>query len=83
MRRERWTSGQEVAKSVSIKSAERKSGGYAWKAVGPTSGGLRRVSDEGLGRPWGFPIAAQESAEGVVGLVTRTEGPNGAPPEEG
>jgi hypothetical protein len=57
-----------ISKSVSIKGAERKSGGCARKAVGLTSGDLRRVPDEGLGEPRGFPIAAQESAEGVVGL---------------
>jgi hypothetical protein len=72
-----------TAKSVSIKSAERKPGGCARKAVGLTSGGLRRVPDEGLRKPRGFPIAAQESAEGVVGLRCQIEGPNGAPPEEG
>ncbi len=43
MRRERGTSEQMIAKSVSIKSAERKSGGCALKAVELTSGGLRRV----------------------------------------
>jgi len=51
MRRERWTSEQLIAKSVSVKSAERKSGGCARKAVGLTSGDLRRVPDEGLGEP--------------------------------
>ncbi len=52
-RRERWTSEQLIVKSVSIKGAERKPGGCARKAVGLTSGGLRRVSDEGLGEPRG------------------------------
>jgi hypothetical protein len=51
VRRERGTSEHVIAKSVSIKSAERKSGGCAWKAVGLTSGDLRRVPDEGLGEP--------------------------------
>jgi hypothetical protein len=51
VRRERRTSGQMTAKSVSIKGAERKSGGCARKAVGLTSGGLRHVPDEGLGEP--------------------------------
>jgi len=51
MRRERWTSGHKIAKSVSIEGAERKPGGCAWKVVGLTSGGLRRVSDEGLRGP--------------------------------
>src|SRR5712692_3628278 len=72
MRRERWTSGQEVAKSVSIKSAERKSGGCARKAVGLTSGGLRRVRDDGLREPRGSSSVAQESAERVVGLCRRS-----------
>lgn len=83
MRRERWTSEQMIAKSVSIKGAERRPGGCARKAVGLTSGDLRRVSDEGLGEPRGFPIPAQESAEGVVDLRCQIEGPNGAPPAEG
>jgi hypothetical protein len=42
-RRERWTSEPVTAKSISIKSAERRSGGCAWKAVELTSGDLRRV----------------------------------------
>jgi hypothetical protein len=83
MRRERGTSEQLIAKSVSIKRAERKPGGCARKAVGLTSGGLRRVPDEGLGESRGFSIAAQESAEGVVGLRCQIEGPNGALPAEG
>jgi len=42
-RRERWTSGQLTAKPISIKSAERKSGGCARKAARLTSGELRRA----------------------------------------
>ena len=61
-----------TAKSVSIKGAERKPGGCARKAVGLTSGGLRRVWVTGLREPRGFLIAAQESAEGVVGLCSRS-----------
>src|SRR5437764_348942 len=38
-RREGWTSWQLAAKSISIKGAERKSGGCALKAVELTSGG--------------------------------------------
>lgn len=51
-RRERWTSGLGTAKSISIKSAKRRSGGCAWKAVELTSGGLCRVhrSKDGLER---------------------------------
>jgi hypothetical protein len=37
------------------------------KAVGLTSGGLRRVPATGLRPPEGDLIAAQKSAEGVVG----------------
>jgi hypothetical protein len=48
VRRERGTSELVIATSVSIKSAERKSGGCARKAVGLTSGDLRHVPDEGL-----------------------------------
>jgi hypothetical protein len=83
VRRERRTSGPLTAKSISIKGAERKSGGCARKAVGLTSGDLCHVSDEGLGEPRGFSNVAQESAEGVLGLRCQTEGPNGAPPTEG
>jgi hypothetical protein len=42
-RRERGASGQVTAKPISIKSAERKSGGCAWKAARLTSGDLRRA----------------------------------------
>jgi hypothetical protein len=34
LRRERWASGQMVAKPISIKDAKRKLGGCRWKAVG-------------------------------------------------
>ena len=37
------TSGQRAAKSIAIKGRGGKSGGCAVKAVGLTSGGLRRV----------------------------------------
>jgi hypothetical protein len=47
-RRERRTSGQLTAKSISIKDAKRKSGGCAQKAVELTSGGLRYVLESGL-----------------------------------
>jgi len=65
-RRERRTSGQMIAKSLSIKGAGRKSGGRASKAVELTSGDLRRVPESGLGEPRGSPTAAQKSAEGIV-----------------
>ena len=78
-------SEQVIAKSVSIKGAERKPGGCAPKAVGLTSGGLRRVSDEGLRG------AARFSERGAGVSIGRSrsewswqaEGPNGAPPVEG
>jgi len=77
MRRERWTSGLVTAKSISIKSAERKSGGCVPKAIELTSGDLRGVRN-GLRGPRGTLIAVQKSAEGVVGDGAKvTEGPNG------
>jgi hypothetical protein len=75
-RRERGTSQPPMAKSKSIKDAERRSGGCAWKAVELTSGDLRLAAPEsGLGKSRGNPNAAQKSAAGVVGR--RPEGPNG------
>ena len=38
-----WTSGQEVAKSISIKGRDCRSGEYAGKEAGFTPGDLRRV----------------------------------------
>lgn len=43
----RRTSEPLIAKSISIKGAERTSGGGAQKAVGLTSGGLHRVPGSG------------------------------------
>src|SRR5215469_10678193 len=43
-RRQRRTSGQRIAKSISIKGAKRRSGGYAPKAIELTPGGLLRVA---------------------------------------
>ena len=70
LRRQRRTSGQGSAKSISIKDAKRKSGGCAWKAIELTSGGLRRVSETRLRGPQGPLTAAQKSAAGVVRDVT-------------
>ena len=65
-----------MAKSISIKDAERRSGDSAGKAVELTSGDLRLLSrDRGLGKSEGNPIAAQKSAAGIVGC--EPEGPNG------
>ena len=43
-RRERRTSGQLIAKSISIKDAKRRSGGCAQKAAELTPGDLLRVA---------------------------------------
>jgi len=56
-----------IAKSRAIKGRGGKSGGRAAKAVGLTSGGLRCVPATGLRPPQGDLIAAQKSAEGIVG----------------
>jgi hypothetical protein len=78
MRRERWTSGLVTAKCKSIKSAERKSGGCVPKAIELTSGDLRCVSENGTEGTERNLIAAQKSAEGIVGDGAKvTEGPNG------
>ena len=42
-RRQRRTSGQRIAKSISIKGAKRRSGGCAPKAIELTPGDLSRV----------------------------------------
>jgi hypothetical protein len=56
-----------IAKSRVIKGRGGKSGGRAAKAVGLTSGGLRRVLATGLRPSKGDLTAAQKSAEGIVG----------------
>ena len=56
-----------IAKSTAIKGRGGKSGGRAVKAVGLTSGGLRRVSATGLRSPQDNLTAVQKSAEGIVG----------------
>jgi len=76
MRRERWTSQLVMAKSISIKSAERKFGDCAGKAVELTSGDLQvSVPESRLGKLEDDPIELQKSAAGIVGL--KPEGPNG------
>ena len=57
----------ESAKSTAIKGRGGKSDGRAAKAVGLTSGGLRRVSVTRLRLSQDDLTAAQKSAEGVVG----------------
>ena len=72
-RRERRTSGQLTAKSISIKGAERRSGGCARKAVELTSGDLLCVAaaTEGAARQ---PDRAAEVSRGrsrsVVGKAS-------------
>ena len=68
-----------TAKSRSIKSAERRSGGCVPKAIELTSGDLRGCLGIGTEGTEKDLIAAQKSAEGVVGDGAKvTEGPNGA-----
>jgi hypothetical protein len=52
------TSGQLIAKSISIKGRGCRSGRCAAKALELTSGGLRRVPDSGLRKPQGDLTAA-------------------------
>ena len=59
-----------VAKPISIKGSSCRSGRCAAKAVGLTSGDLRRVSQE-TGRAARPPTATQKSAEGVVVVCSR------------
>ena len=62
----RWTSGQLIAKSKSIKGAGCKSGGCARKAVELTSGGLSHVPESGLRVERSTLIVRQESAAGIL-----------------
>src|SRR5438132_10577089 len=66
-RRQRRTSGQRIAKSISIKGAKRRSGGCAPKAIELTPGDLPRVASWRLRRSRGRLTAGQKSAEGIVG----------------
>jgi hypothetical protein len=66
-----WTSGQLIAKSISIKSQGCRSGRCAGKAIELTWGGLLRVSNSGLREPRGDLIAVQKSAEGIVDMTRR------------
>jgi hypothetical protein len=61
------TSGQRIAKSISIKGHGCRSGGAAANAIELTWGDLRHVPFLELGKPQGDLIVTQESAEGVVG----------------
>jgi len=66
-RRQRRTSGQRIAKSISIKGAKRRSGGCAPKAIELTPGDLPRVASRRLRRSRGRLTAGQKSAEGILG----------------
>jgi hypothetical protein len=76
MRRERWTSRPSTTKSVSIKSAERRSGDGAGKAVELTSGDLRSCSGIGTGEVERRPERDAEVSRGRSS-TERCEGPNG------
>ncbi len=65
-RRERWASWQMTTKAISIKSAKRKFGGCARKAVELTSGDLPFVSDSRLMTKRFVVTGRQKSAEGIV-----------------
>jgi hypothetical protein len=66
------TSGRLITKSISIKGQGCRSGGGAEKAIELTWGGLRRVPISELREPRGDLIAAQESADGIVGQAVGT-----------
>jgi hypothetical protein len=65
-RRQRRTSGQLTAKSISIKGAKRRFGGCAQKAAELTPGDLLRVASR-LRLSKGGLTAEQKSAEGILG----------------
>src|SRR2546429_5551075 len=72
-RRQRRTSGQRIAKSISIKGAKRRSGGCALKAIELTPGDLSRVvpkATEATDRP------PDPGAAGSRGQ-SRSRGPQG------
>jgi hypothetical protein len=77
LRRERRASGQMIAKPISIKDAERTSGGCAPEAVVPTSGDLRWVLESGLSRSRGWPKATAEVSRGQ----SRSENEPGEDPD--
>lgn len=62
-----------TAKPMSIKGAERKSGGRVQTVGELIAGDLRRVSTTGLTSVRTFVTARQESAEGIVGARRRPE----------
>jgi hypothetical protein len=62
----RRTSGQMIAKSISINGAGCKFGGCALKAVELTSGGLPHVPESGLRVERSTLTVRQKSAAGIV-----------------
>ena len=75
LRRERWTSGLVTAKSGSIKSAERRSGGCVPKAIELTSGdlcGCLGNGTEGLGREPDRRTEVSRGRSSGVGLSSGT-----------
>ena len=71
-----------TAKSISIKGAQRRSGGCVRKAVVLTSGDLGRVSGTGLRESRDTLTAIQKSAEGKVARGSRSAR-SGHSPERG
>ena len=61
------TSGQMIAKSISIKGTGCRSGGCVRKAVELTSGDLPLVRNTGLRVEQSILTGRQKSAEGVLG----------------
>ena len=66
MRRERWTSGRLVAKSIFIKDAKRRFGNCARKAAELTPGGLLRVPNSELRASQGVLTADAEVSRGHI-----------------
>ena len=77
-----WTSEPPIAKSLSIKSNVRISGGCARKAVELTPGGLRPVSQETERTEKGADREAGVSRGHSRSAMVLPEGPNGARSEE-
>src|SRR5208282_3657824 len=82
MRRERWTSGRLVAKSIFIKDAKRRSGNCAWKATELTPGGLLRVPTSELRASQGVLTADAEVSRGHIRPSSR-QGEWGTPKPKG
>jgi hypothetical protein len=66
LRRERWTSGRLVAKSIFIKDAKRRFGNCARKATELTPGGLLRVPTSELRASQGALTADAEVSRGHI-----------------